>query len=377
MAISLIYYLLVLSALGYLIIILSLTIGWFRIKRFTGQLSEPSVVVSVVVAVRNEETNILKLLQSLVNQDYPESVYEVIVVNDHSEDKTKEITEAFISVNPFANIKLIDADMEGKKKTLSIGYKIAGGELILTTDGDCEMGPKWISRIVAFYQSTGASLMIAPVIYHGEKGFLQRFFSLDFMSLVASGAGSVGIGKPIIGNGANLAIKKEILNSYRSDKDDQLASGDDVFLIQHLAKSKGIKSIQFIRDPEVIVYTNPPSSVKSFFRQRIRWASKAKAYKSVWAIIVALVVFIFNTMLVISLMAGFIKAWMVVIFALFIVFKFLIDLPLLYEFTGFVNKRKRMIYLPVFELVYPFYIMISAVIGLFFRFEWKGRKGLR
>jgi len=377
MAISLVYYLLVLSALGYLIIILSLTIGWFRIKRFTGQLSEPLVAVSVVVAVRNEEAKILKLLRCLAEQDYPESNFEVIVVNDHSEDKTREIVEAFISVNPSGNIKVIDAGTEGKKNALSDGYNIASGELVLTTDGDCEMGPKWISRIVAFYQSTNASLIVAPVIYRGEKGIFQQFFSLDFMSLVASGAGSVGLGKPIMGNGANLAFEKEILRSYKSNEKDQHASGDDVFLIQHLAKAKGLKPIHFIRDPEAIVYTSPPSSANSFFRQRIRWASKTRAYQSVWAIVVAMVVFLFNTMLVISLLAGFIKPWMVAIFILFIIFKYLVDLPLLYEFTGFVNKRKRMIFLPVFELIYPFYILVSAIIGLFFRFEWKGRKGLR
>lgn len=362
--------------MGYLFIILALTIGWFRIKQFNGTLNDSLLTVSVVVAVRNEETNILKLLSCLVHQDYSRSNFEVIIVDDHSEDNTIKIAEDFIAVNHSDNIKVINSPGEGKKNALAVGFNQAKGDLILTTDGDCEMGPKWISRIVAFFQSTSATLVIAPVCYHNEKNILQHFFSLDFMSLVASGAGSVGIAKPIMGNGANLAFMKDsVVNSTRQGNSH--VSGDDVFLIQQIAKSHSASSIQFIKDTEVVVQTNSPSSLNEFFNQRIRWASKAKAYKSVWAVVVSLVVFLFNLMLTISIIAGLFHPWMFAIFGLFIVFKLLIDLPLLYEFSGFINKRKLMVYFPVFELVYPIYIVISAVVGLFFRFEWKGRKDLR
>lgn len=376
-AISFIYYTLVLSALNYLIVIVSLTVGWFRIKRYEHSLKEKLILVSVVVAVRNEEENILRLLRCLAEQDYPVSNVEVIIVDDHSEDKTREIIEAFIKVNPIRNITLLDAEKEGKKNALSTAFKVANGELILTTDGDCEMGNLWISRIVGFYQSTKASLIIAPVAYKNEKGFLQHFFSFDFMSLVASGAGSSGIGRPFMGNGANLAFVSKILNSYDIAENNLHVSGDDVFLIHHVAKKRGTKHIRFIKDFEAIVYTDPPSSIKDFFGQRIRWASKSKAYKSFWSIFVAMVVFIFNAMLVISLMATVIKLWMIAIFILFVIFKLLVDLPLLYEFSGFTGKGKRIVFLPLFELIYPFYITVSAITGLMFRFKWKGRRGLR
>lgn len=374
-AISIIYYLLVVSACLYFIVLLGITTGWFRIKRFEGRLAEPYVPVSVIVAIRNEEKNVLNLLQHLVNQDYPKSNFEVILIDDHSEDKTVEVVESFLAIDAATKVKLIHASGIGKKSALSEGRKIAKGELIMTTDGDCVMGPEWISRMVSFYQAGKPALIIGPVVYRESKGIAHQFFSLDFMSLVASGAGSAGIHKPIMGNGANLVYEKTSLGDLMEGEEH--ASGDDVFLIQQMAKEKGSKSIQFIRDPEAIVVTEEPSSCSEFFNQRMRWTSKAIGYQSEWAIAVAVVVFLFNIMLVATLIASFFKSWMVIIFGLFVVFKTLVDLPLLNEFTAFVNRRKSVRYLPLFEFFYPFYIVFAAIAGLFFKFEWKGRKDLR
>jgi len=114
-----------------------------------------------------------------------------------------------------------------------------------------------------------------------------------------------------------------------------------------------------------------------FFQQRIRWASKAKGYKSPWAVFVPVVVLAVNFLIAITFFGGFFKAWFFIIYGLFVILKLLIDLPLLIEFTGFVNKRKLVLLAFPLALIYPLYIVIAAVPALFFRFEWKGRKGLR
>jgi hypothetical protein len=64
-----------------------------------------------------------------------------------------------------------------------------------------------------------------------------------------------------------------------------------------------------------------------------------------------------------------------VIYGLFVMLKLLIDLPLLIEFTGFVNKRKLLLMAFPIALIYPVYIVVAAFSALFFRFEWKGRGG--
>jgi hypothetical protein len=82
-------------------------------------------------------------------------------------------------------------------------------------------------------------------------------------------------------------------------------------------------------------------------------------------------------MLATTLIIGIFETWLIIVFIMFVVFKLLIDIPLLYEFTGFVNRRKLMYLLPLLEFIYPFYISVSSLVGLFFKYEWKGRKGLR
>ena len=378
MVIEFFWWALIVSAVGYFIVMLIITIGWFRIKRFNNQVTSPVVNVSIVVAVRNEEKNIEQLLKNIFSQDYPPENFEVIIIDDHSEDFTRKIIGKFRKDNKVRNIVLGKPEGTGKKTALAHGIELAVGELIITTDGDCEMGEQWLNRMVAFYQQDQPILTIGPVVYNHGKGLLNKFFSLDFLSLVASGAGSAGAGKPMMGNGANLMFNRKAVNEInKNTTGNKFASGDDVFLIHKIVKEKGNGAVQFIKDPQALVYTEAPSTVNAFFKQRIRWASKAKGYRAGWPVIVALAVLFFNLMLVITFAGGFYKSWIFAIFFLFIILKYLFDFPLINEFSNFVNRRPLKRYLPLFELIYPFYIVFVSVISLFFKYEWKGRSGLR
>jgi cellulose synthase/poly-beta-1,6-N-acetylglucosamine synthase-like glycosyltransferase len=235
-----------------------------------------------------------------------------------------------------------------------------------------------VSKIVDYYTSINPKLIVGPVVYHNEKGFFQKLFSIDFISLVAAGAGSIGANNPFMGNGANLAFNRKVFQEVQDaipGKD--FASGDDVFLIHQISKKFGKESVHFIKDPEVLVKTKPPLNFLQFISQRIRWASKAKGYRTTWSVLVPIVVAMFNLMLTATFVAGFFKTWFFMIFILYILFKFLIDLPLLFNFMGFTDKSQlRHLVLP-FEFVYPFYIVVAAFLSIFTGYEWKGRRGLR
>ena len=378
MAINIYFWILTLSALGYLLVILLVTVGWYRTK--SNELLEniPGLKVSVVVAVRNEEKNIEHLLKDIARQDYSKEDMEIILVNDNSEDKTVEVIERFMAEWPRMDIKLFHSGKEGKKAALLQGIENAKGELIVTTDGDCRMEPLWLGRMVAFYKKDDCKLIIGPVVYQNEKSINQKFFSLDFMSLVAAGAGSVGIGLPFMGNGANLAFEREAwltISSGTGGK--QFVSGDDVFLIQGMVKYFGAPSVRFLKDPSTIVTTNPPENFREFLSQRIRWASKAKGYRMLWPVLVSSIVFLFNVFVVSIFLATIFKPWFFLIFCLFVLLKMMTDFPLLKNFTSFAGKRKLLSMLFPFEFIYPFYIVVAAFTALFFRFEWKGRSGLR
>ena len=110
---------LVISAL-YLIIIAAFTFGLYNLKEKFYFIDIKNIVkVSVLIAVRNEEKNIVKLLQSLYNQTFPKEFFEVIIVDDHSVDNTRKYIEEFINNHKDINIKLLKAESEGKKKAIS------------------------------------------------------------------------------------------------------------------------------------------------------------------------------------------------------------------------------------------------------------------
>lgn len=368
-------YILSASALLYFLVIITFTIGWYRMKPFTASVRNFSTKISVVVAFRNESGHLEDLLNSLYQQTYPKDLWEIILVNDHSEDESLRIIGQFISRHKRMEITVVDSPGTGKKKALLEGVKKATGSLIASTDADCLAGKNWLVKLASFYEQEHPLLIFGPVVYDKEENYLQHFFSLDFLSLVASGAGSAASNLPLMGNGANLAFEKDIfLESGAESQKQQYASGDDVFLIHYLTRKYGSNTVQFIKNKESIVRTQTPKTIKEFMVQRTRWGSKAKAYDQPWPLLVAITILVFNSLLVLSFLSGLLLPWVFSIYLLFIFFKFLIDLPLLQAYGGFSNKSKLLIYLLPFEFIYPFYIVTAAIKGLFPPYEWKGRK---
>ncbi len=363
------------GALLYLLVILVFTIGWYRMKAFTASLRNFNTRVSVVVAFRNEARHLENLLNSLMQQSYPEDLWEIILVNDHSEDAGTELVNKFIQGNPNARITLLNVSGHGKKQSLQEGVRFASGDLIVCTDADCTAGKNWLTNIVSFYEQEHPLLIFGAVVYDEEKGFFQKFFSFEFMSLVASGAGSGASGLPFMGNGANLAFERDaFLEAGAEALKQEHASGDDVFLIQYLTQKYGSQTIRFLKNKASIIRTHAPESFRAFMKQRIRWGSKARAYDQPWPIFVAFAVFTFNTLLVLCFLLGLFIPWVFSIYVLFILLKLFIDLPLLEAFGEFADKGKLLKYMLPFEIIYPFYIPIAALNGLFFSYEWKGRK---
>ncbi len=274
------------------------------------------------------------------------------------------------------NISLVEAQGEGKKQALRQGIQVAKGEWIVATDGDCSMGPQWLAHLVNYIQLNQVKLLIGPVVYFQEKSFISKLFSLDFMSLVASGAAAVGAGFPFMGNGANIAFSKDAYLEVKDRLGDETyASGDDVFLIHGVVSAYGRKSVHFIKNPQSIVSTAAPASISAFFQQRLRWGSKAKGYKLPWAMGLSMVVFLYSLMLTSLLCASIVFPWVGLVYVLFCLLKFLADVVLLHAFSEFASRRKLMKYVLPFELIYPIYIVITAFSGLFFSYTWKGRAG--
>lgn len=363
------------SAFAYLLVMLLISAGWYFTKPFVAKPMSSLQKVSVLIAVRNEADNIKKLLTSLLKQTYSKDFLEIIVVDDASEDNTLEIIENFKTEHPDIKIIVSRARGLGKKDAIRQGIDLSQSEIIITTDGDCEMKPEWVSNYVSFFENSQAQMLFGPVLYSHNKSLLQKVFALEFATLVASGAGSAGIGLPLMGNAANLAFRKDAFNKVRNKMHGSAyASGDDVFLMHAMAKEFGKDAIGFVKNKQSLVETSAPASFSRFINQRVRWGSKAKAYKSAWAIVVTLVVFFFSLLLGMTVVLSFYRIWFLAVFALFVLLKFMIDFPLSRNFLRFFGKQKLSLLLFPIEFVYSFYIILTAMLSLFKPQKWKGRR---
>lgn len=366
------------SALAYLLIMLLISLGWYLTKVFVPLSIDNFKKVSVIIAVRNEEANIKNLLTSLLHQTYPKNLFEVVIVDDNSDDKTLQLIEKFKYEITDLNIRVVKSKGQGKKEALKEGFESITNEIIITSDGDCVVGRDWIMNYISFFEENDTQLIFGPVFYYNTKMLVQKIFGIEFATLVASGAGGSGIGLPLMSNGANMAFRKSAFDKIKNKLSGaRFASGDDVFLMHSIAANFGNKSVKFIKNKQSIVETHAPESLMAFFNQRIRWGSKAKAYKSIWPLAVSVVVFVFNFLLGITAILSVFKLWFLAVFVLFVILKFLIDFPLTRNFLRFYNRPINAIMLFPLEFFYPFYIILTAVLSIFMPYQWKGRKRVK
>jgi poly-beta-1,6-N-acetyl-D-glucosamine synthase len=364
----------ILTGILYSIIISVFTYGWFRLKETSLTNINEEIMVSVIVPFRNEEKNLASLLECLSNQYYSLEFLEVILVDDHSEDLSQKLVRDYIEANQLSNFKvlsLLDGEGISKKAALSKGIEHAKGELIITTDADCTMSEFWVSAIACQYFSEKCQLISSPVCILPERSIFSKLQSLEFFSLIGCGAGAIAINKPFLANGANLAFSRSLyykLNGYSNHIN--YASGDDVFM---LLQAKQQHNITFLKDKAAIVYTKGAPTLKTFFHQRIRWASKSSGYKDVTALITALGVFFLNSLILISCGFGLLDTKIFFVTGGLLLIKILIDLSLFITVSSFFKHQRLMcFYLPL-QLFYTIYIIATAILSLVIPFEWKNR----
>lgn len=362
----------------YVALIGSYAYGWVRTLKPASK-TKGDVTITVVIAARNEEENIGKCLQAVLLQNYDGALYDVIVVDDHSEDRTSSIVEELQQKHP--RLKLIRLEEgKGKKAAISAAVAQSKAKWIVTTDADCSMSSGWLSSIAASYATSNLKMMVGPVAFEAEKGVFQRMQSLELMALVGSTAGSLYFNRAIMCNGANLGYSREIFNEINGFEGiDGLASGDDVLLMYKIA-AKYPGSIGFLKDREAIVRTSAQRSLGGFMDQRKRWASKGFTVLNTSTRTVSLLVYLFCFFLLLmgGLVAfGSIKSTVyqpfLQICLILLGFKCVIDFLLLFLAASFFRKRGYLsLFLPE-QVLYIFYVVLIGAMGNIGRYSWKGR----
>jgi cellulose synthase/poly-beta-1,6-N-acetylglucosamine synthase-like glycosyltransferase len=370
--------LLLVSASLYAGMIVSFAIGWRRLANHPIDTQVPEeLTVSVIVAARNEAGNIERCLIGLLNQDFPSGKYEIIVVDDHSEDDTVAIVQRIADVFPnlgFYKLQELNNAGFGKKSAIAAAIHLAKAELIITTDADCTHPAAWLKTIAACYGANQFAMISGPVVFEKHNGFWSRFFELDFMSLVASGAASLGLGKALMCNGANLAFRRSAFLELNPYRDKNWASGDDIFLMQAINRRYGSSAIHFLKSTDAIVSTKAPATLGEFINQRIRWGSKTRAYPFSWTAKVALIVFVNSTLLIVSTATAIFNGSILPTLILAWSLKMLSDYLLLKPAAVFFKKVYLIQFLILFQPIHALYITAIGLMGSFKQAKWKPRQ---
>ncbi len=366
----------------YALLTAGLWLSWSAIKPFCTQpiLSLP-IPVSVIIAVRNEEEGIIELLQDINKQDYPHTCLEVIVINDHSTDRTASLVTAYMAeANYLLHLLNLSEYLPDplpqnnyKKKAIELAVGMATGKLIITTDGDCRVGEKWISTIACAFTKMDAKVVSGLVTFYGEKNLFEKLQTIEFASLVASGAAALALGIPVMCNGANMAYSREAfleVGGYANTA--STASGDDIFLLQKIDETYPGKSL-FLKSKEAIVYTRAKENWSEFLQQRKRWAGKWNSYQDKRTTYLAIFIFISNFSLLAALVLMMPGYYPLSMFLIQIIIKFSVEFVFLTSVLRYLNKQQFIGLIILLQCIYFLYVSFFGLLSQKKGYSWKGR----
>lgn len=361
--------------LGYLLTLVQLIWGAKQLRPFEGSNQTPTTFFSIIVPFRNESEHLPRLLESLQNLDYPRELFELIFVDDFSSDNSVKLLYQWRMAHGSIQTTLLETirlSNSPKKDAISRAIPIVQQQWIITTDADCVVPSSWLKTLDCYLQNKEANMVIGAVCSQSDSSFLAEFQLLDLLSLQGATQGSFGMGLGFLCNGANLAYTKAHFQEVHGFAGNgNLASGDDVFLVQKSMQHNSVK-VHYLLSAAHLVQTKFEKSWKELLQQRTRWASKTSSFPSVFGKDLALWVLLGNLSWILLGMLSWIQDWPLGWFAGITSLKFGVD----YLLIRAAKKNMpigRLKYVLLSSLLYPFYCVFIALHALPGTYTWKGR----
>jgi glycosyltransferase involved in cell wall biosynthesis len=327
----------------------------FRKRERITTVHEPDELpgVSIVIAVRNGSDRLIQHLQTFLSQDYP--LYEIVVVDDHSEPDEKRKLEAAVSGHP--NIFLYQADgLPGKKQALAIGIEKASHPIILCTDADCvPSGLMWIKSMVS--HSHGNDVVIGFSPYIKSNGMLNRFIRFETVMTAIQYFSWALMGRPYMGVGRNMLYARQLFLDSNPFKDhESIPYGDDDLWIQQASR---VAPVNVNLEESSFMYSHPAASWREWFRQKHRHLSAGHHYRMSswwqpgvygislilhWFLVPFLLTSITQSDMLFFLLAGWMIRWITYI-----------------QWTQKLGERDTRIWYPLAEVAYAVYLAVVGV----------------
>lgn len=359
----------------YLGVLCYLIRGWARLKTPPASSAKACTTkVTVLIAARNEEEKIHLTIKDILAQDYPAELFELIIADDHSTDRTSEIISSYAD----RGVRLLQlwddkALNSYKKRAITEAIKLANGDFLVATDADCRMGPQWLSSIVSYYESNNLVMISSPVAYFEERNLFERMQTLEFSYLIGIGAAFIGNNRASTCNGANFAYRKDTFYQVGGFKGiDDLASGDDELLLQKVAE-KFPGKVGFLKKREAVVYTHAKHTLHEFLQQRRRWASKSVKYKDKKVVAFAVGIWLFNLSMLVNTLLGFVDVYFLKLLLLQFVLKTIFEAVFLIPINLFFRRLNTVWLLLLISPVHIIYFVYVGIMGNSKTYDWKGR----
>ncbi len=344
------------------------------IEQRDAERTKTTETLSVIVPFRNEEQNISQLLVDLFSQQYPIEKFEILLVNDHSEDMSMLKAEEAIKASSFSKCIFIHPAASGKKAAITEGVRQATWNIIVTVDADCRVPTDWLKSINAMFGDENVKMVFGPVKIEPDNSIFSKMQSIEFSSLIGSGAATMAYGVPTMCNGANLAFRKETFNEVGGyEGNEQIASGDDEFLMRKIA-NKFPNGIKFNNDKQGIVSTNPQSSLPEFMAQRIRWAGKWSVHQDIKSRLLALFIFSFHALVLMVPFMVFQHRLALLFLGVLFFGKAIAEYRFLRVVNFWLNIPWNWPAFILLQFTYSLYAVGIGVAALFLKPVWKGRK---
>ncbi|MBO8131698.1 MAG: glycosyltransferase [Candidatus Marinimicrobia bacterium] len=331
-------------------------------KKFNG-------FISILVCSKNEESVIKNLLESLTRLIYPEDKYEVVLIDDESEDNTFDIMREYVKKNAnwfcYRN-QITDKSIKGKKRPITFGIEKCKGDIILTTDADCIVPRGWIHSMVKFFDNENVGMILGHSPVRKGRGIINKIQRFDAVCESIVALATSNINKPFHSNGRNLAYRKKVFYEVGGYEDNKhIASGDDFFLSKSILEKTNYKFV-YNTSPDSFVITEPEKFGIKYFFQQLRRNSKA-FYLPMDYFLFAANAFLFHLFLLLSFLTGY-----VVIPVVCLAVKFLIEFLPVYRGVKIFQATDLIKYYPILWVLYPIVMITSAFIGSIFRLSsWR------
>ncbi|MFI5211278.1 MAG: glycosyltransferase [Ignavibacteria bacterium] len=337
-------------------------------RRPPGGDYEPTV--SIIICAKDEESCMDDCIRSLLQLNYPKEKLEIILVNDRSVDRTKEIMLSYLVANPqLIYLEAVESTgkLKGKANALEQALRTASNDIIFTTDADIEVNRNWVQEIIKYYdKETGVVAGYSVIEPRGIFGGLQ---SVDWLYLLSVASGGDGVGIPISCVGNNMSYRRSAYDEAGGYANIKFSVTEDFMLLQKIHKETSYKKTKFPVNDDTKNITLPCMTLKQLLRQKKRWAAGGIGELNFGMLVGA-----FSWLTGMVILSG----WLfldIQTYLIFILSKLAIDSVFLFPAAKEFKMLKIYLYIVFFELYFALYVFITSImLGIDRKVIWKDQK---